>query len=508
MIRLSSVLIRRIQTVFAVLGVACLLQMPGLRLSEAVAADEVPDQPAAGLRAEEQAVLERLGKPQFGDFAAIRERRILRVLVSYSKTNFFIDESTGRPHGFEFELLEGYVKQLNDQIKGTYGKVKVAYIPVPFSELLSDLEAGKGDIAAAGLTVTAARAKSVDFTEPYLRDVREVVVHNKAESGIASTDDLAERTVHVKGSSSYVTGLEAFNERLKAKGKTPMKVVEEPAHIESEELLEMVNAGAVALTVVDEHVALAWSRVLPEIRVRDDLVVNDGGSIAWAVRKDSPELRKSLDAYLQKVRKGTLHGNILHNRYFIENRWIRPPMTRTDLQRAEQLTNLFKKYGEQYGIDWLALLAQGFQESRLDQSVRSPAGAVGIMQLLPSTAAGKAVAISNIEKLENNIEAGAKYMTYLRDTYFNEPNIPPADRLDFSWAAYNAGPTRIQRLRKEARERGLDPDRWFFNVEVLAAEQIGRETVGYVDNINKYYITYRHYAENRAAVARRLDPRV
>jgi len=124
------------------------------------------------------------------------------------------------------------------------------------------------------------------------------------------------------------------------------------------------------------------------------------------------------------------------------------------------------------------------------------------MQLLPSTAADASVGIPDIHLLENNIHAGTKYLAFLRDRYFSDPAIAPADRVDFAWAAYNVGPARIRRLRRHAFERGFDPNRWFDNVERVAAEELGREPVDYVANINKYYLAYKlHYESERERLA-------
>jgi membrane-bound lytic murein transglycosylase MltF len=113
------------------------------------------------------------------------------------------------------------------------------------------------------------------------------------------------------------------------------------------------------------------------------------------------------------------------------------------------------------------------------------------MQLLPSTAADKSVGIPDIHNADNNIHAGVKYMRWIRETYFNDDAVGEINKTLFSFASYNAGPNRIRRLRAKSAERGLDPNVWFQNVEIIAAEEIGRETVQYVSNIYKYYAAYR-----------------
>lgn len=258
----------------------------------------------------------------------------------------------------------------------------------------------------------------------------------------------------------------------------------------TEDILELVHAGVFKLTVADRHIAVPWAATMSGLKVHEELVVHTGGSIAWAVRKDNPQLRADLDAFIAKNKKGTLLGNILFNRYFKDSKWISNPVNAAQQERLEALRDIFQKYGKIYDIDWLALAAVGYQESRLDQSVRSTAGAVGIMQMKPSTAADKNVGITPIDTVDKNIHAGAKYLAFLRDRYFSGPEISPGARLDFTLAAYNAGPSRIISLRREAAEKGYDPNRWFFNVETVAAARVGSETLRYVSNINKYYLAY------------------
>ena len=161
------------------------------------------------------------------------------------------------------------------------------------------------------------------------------------------------------------------------------------------------------------------------------------------------------------------------------------------MQRFRDTAPIFLKYANQYDFDWLMRMAQAYQESRLDHATKSPAGAVGIMQIKPSTAADKRVNIKDINQLENNVHAGTRYMRFLRDHYFGDSDMNETEKTLFAFAAYNAGPSRLINLRREAAAAGLDPNVWFGNVEVIAARRIGRETVQYVSNIYKYWMTYR-----------------
>ena len=330
----------------------------------------------------------------------------------------------------------------------------------------------------------------VAFAKPYIPNVREVVVSGPGAPPIQNLDALAGSKIWVRDGSSYGEHLQSLSARFEAAGKPPIDIVEAPEYLSTGDLLEMVNAGVMSYAVADEHIANAWATVLPKIVVHEDVTINTGGAIAWAVRPDNPKLAASLDAFVGTIKKGTLHGNIFFNRYFKDSKWISNPLTDADQKRLEDLRDLFQKYGEMYGFDWLALAATGYQESGLDQSQRNPSGAIGVMQIKPSTAADKNVGVTPIDTIENNIHAATKYMAFLRDRYFSDPAIPAGARLDFTLAAYNAGPARIAGLRKEAAQKGYDPNLWFSNVETIAAARIGRETVTYVANINKYYMAY------------------
>ena len=442
---------------------------------------------------DEQALFRRINKPFKGDLPEIRKRKFIRVLVNYSKTNFFF--AGGKPLGFEYELLNEYEKYLNKPPIEIQQKTKVVFLPVPFDQLLVALKEGRGDIAAAGLTITPGRKKHVAFTNPYIPDVREVVVANSDVKDINSVSDLSGQMVCVRGASSYVTHLKALNEQFIQQRRSPIKIMESDRYLVTEDILELVNAGVVSITVADQHVAEAWSEVLPDIVVRQDLKVNAGGKIAWAVRKENPELLSHLNAFIKKHRKGSILVNILFNRYYQNSEWIKNPILEKERKKLQNLIALFKKYANRYEFDWIAIAAQAYQESGLDHNKRSPNGAIGIMQVLPSTASDKSMNIKNIHLLENNIHAGVKYLHFLRDRYFSSPEIEPASMVSFSWAAYNAGPAKINRLRRIAKRRGFDPNKWFFHVEKIAAELMGRETVTYVANINKYYVAYRLYYE-------------
>ncbi len=431
-----------------------------------------------------QEVLDRPVAIRTADLKEIRESRILRVLTTYNKTNFFVE--TGRPRGFEYELIKEYEKSLNEGMPRGQ-RVTAVFVPVPKLELLSALIEGKGDIVAAGLTVTPERAAQIAFTAPYLSKVSEILVTRKGAE-ISSLEQLGGRKVYVAAGTSYVDHLRKLNQELQRSGNTPAEIVEVPSALETEDLLELVNAGIIDHTFADRHLAEVWSRVLADIVLRPDLTIHEGGQIAWAVRAQNPDLLANLNAFVKTTRRGTLLGNILFRRYYQSAKWVGNPLTKEGRARLDRFITLFKKYGDRYDLDWLALAAVAYQESGFDPSVKSAAGAVGLMQITAQTAVQ--VGISDFEEVENNIHAGAKYLAWLRDTFFLDPEIERAARVDFIVAAYNAGPSRVVGLRKRAAEMGLDPRKWFGNVEQVALRDVGREPVQYVANVNKYYFAF------------------
>ena len=427
------------------------------------------------------------------DFDGMKDRRLVRMLVAYSKTFYFIDKGTQR--GSTYELGTLLEKALNAGTKDRARPIRVVFIPTSRDQLLPALAAGRGDIAAANLTITPERLELVDFSAPIAGDVSEILVTPAGTTAPASAEGLSGAKVHVRRSSSYYSSLVRLNTRLKALGKAPVEIVPADENLEDEDILEMVNAGLIPATIVDSHIANFWKQIFETIELHPDVRVREGGEVAWAIRKDSPQFKQVVDAFIAKNRKGSATGNDILNRYLKSTKWVKNATADADMKRLREVTDLFKKYSDQYGFDWLLVAAQGYQESGLDQSTRSRVGAIGVMQVMPATARDRNVNIPNIHELEPNIHAGVKYLRFMVNEYFDEPGIDRVNRHLFAFASYNAGPNRIQRLRKVAADEGLDPNKWFNNVEVVVAREVGRETVQYVSNIYKYYLAYKLVVE-------------
>lgn len=423
------------------------------------------------------------------DLPAMLERRIIRVLVSYNQTNFFI--VGGVKKGLEYELMNKFEAYVNTSLRRNELDVHVVFITVPFSQLLQNLVDGKGDIVAAGLTVTPERQAEVAFSRPYIKNIKEIVVASSDAADIEKAKDLSDKKVIVTNGSSYVEHLQRLNKQLKEQRLPPVKIEIADPNLVTEDLLQMVNAGIYSYTIADSHIAELWSSALSNIKLKKSAVINEGGKIAWAVRKNNPKLLEILNKFSRKHQQGTLVGNILIQRYYQDTKWVENPLTEKRKEQLDKYLELFKKYAAQYQFDWKLLAALAFQESKLRQSAKSHTGAVGIMQIKPSTAADKKISIKNVEiSAEQNIHAGTKYLAFLRDRYFADEPLDPFDQFAFTAAAYNAGPAKIREVRQKAKAHNLDPNKWFDNVEYMAKKIIGNETVQYVANIYKYYLSY------------------
>jgi membrane-bound lytic murein transglycosylase MltF len=429
-----------------------------------------------------------------GDYDGLVERRFLRVLVPYSRTLYYLDGPEQK--GIAYEALRELEGQL-PLIPGSRIRPKIVIIPTTRDRLLPALAEGYGDVAIGAFTVTDLRREIVDFTTPTMRGIENVVVTGKNAPTVLTEADLAGSEIHVQRTSSYYEDLVALNERLSSAGLRPVSIQEVDARLEEEDVLQMVDAGIIPATVSKRPIAEFWAQLYDQLVVHSQVALRSDGQIAWALRKETPQIKTIIDGFVVKHRAGTLFGNVLLQRYLGSTRRLKNPTSAAELAKYRAMAEHFREYADRYGSDWLLAVAQGYQESELDHSKRSEAGAVGVMQIKPSTAADRNVGIANVEVLENNIHASIKYMNYLRDRYFRDPAIDPLDQGLLTLAAYNAGPTRVITLRQKAAAVGLDPNQWFGNVEIIAARVIGRETVDYVGNVYKYYSAYKAVAAQR-----------
>ena len=439
--------------------------------------------------------LEVTTRPWKGDFDGMLERRAVRIYVPYSRSLYFVDK--GRERGISAQLIREFERSLNKKYAKQLGNrpITVFVVAATRDKLRDDLLQGHADVAVGNIKVLDELTKDVDFVAPDDTAVStEIVVTGPTSPSIASIDDLSGKTVHVRKASSYYLSLVALNDRFKNAGKPEVKIGLVPDALEDEDLLEMINVGLLQTIVVDDWKAKAWAQLLPKVRVHDDIVMRPKTKVGWALRKQSPKLAAELNDFYVKYAKqqGTI-GTRMQKEYMSRVKVLHNATAGEDQKRFEALTAVFSKYGQQYKFDPLMLAAQGYQESQLNQAAKSAVGAVGIMQLMPAT--GEELKVGDIHQAEPNIHAGAKYMDQLMTKYFPDAQFDEQNRTLFAFASYNCGPGNISRMRKEAEKRGLDPNQWFNNVEIVTAEKIGIETTTYVRNIFKYYAAYRLTAD-------------
>jgi len=434
-----------------------------------------------------------------GDFDVMLERRVIRVLAPYSRTFFFNER--GRERGYSADLVRVFEKYLNQKLAATLDErpLTVLIIPTTRERLLPDVVNGLGDIAVGNLIVTDSRQAMVDFVvAPDAIPQSEVVLTGPKSPAIAALDDLSGKTVHVRPSSSAFESLTALNERFKASGKQPVTLVAVPDALEDEDMMEMLDLGLFQAIVVDDIVARMWAPVLPHVKINKDAVTRKRAVSGWAVRKTNPKLKAAiLDAYVNAVQKTPRTLSSRLRSYSGRIRQLQDPTRSAEYKRFQDTIALFKSYGAKYHFDPLMLAAQSYQESQLDQEARSPVGAIGLMQVMPAT--GAELKVGDITLADPNVHAGTKYMDRLMTRFFPDATFDDVNRTLFAFAAYNCGPGNMRKLRQAAAERGLDPNVWFNNVEVVTADRIGLETTTYVRNIFKYYVSYKLLADMHQA---------
>ncbi len=424
-----------------------------------------------------------------GDLDEMLKARNLRALVLINPISFFYQN--GQPHGIMYEALEELERFVNKKYKTGALKVKVTFIPMSPDDLAEALNEGVGDFVAHGIVITPAREQKYAFTIPIQSDVKDILVTSSELGNVTNFDELVGKDIYANPLTERYAELEALNAQRLKDGKPPLTIKPADKNLQEDDLVEMVNAGLIPATVTSQPRAELWAQVLPKLKPQPELVFANGHDVAWVMRKNNPELKKLLDEFVETHKVGTSFGNTLLRRYLQNTKWIKNSTSAEEMRKFQSYVQYFKKYSDEYNFDYLMIAAQGYQESLLDQNRKSPVGAVGIMQVMPKFAAANPINVKNVHSADQNILAGVRMLRNIADTYFNDPNIDQVNKTLFTFASYNAGPNRIVRLRKKAAADGLNPNKWFGNVELEVAEDVGQETVTYVSNIYKYYIAYK-----------------
>ncbi|MBI1948804.1 MAG: transporter substrate-binding domain-containing protein [Deltaproteobacteria bacterium] len=413
------------------------------------------------------------------DLEQIKKRGSLRVLTRNNAVSYFLHK--GQQQGFDYELIKLFAKD--------HGLRVDVVVPPEASDLMPWLLAGKGDVIAAQLTVTDARKRDVAFSAPYLF-ADEVLVQPAAAPPLAALAELKGTTLHVRKSSSYRSTLDALQAQ-----HGPFTVVDAPEDQETEQLIAKVGDGTMPLTVADSTIAAVELAYRTDVQAT--LPLKTGAEIAFAVRPTSTALRGALDAFVKKRFRG-LEYNVLKQRYFTERRASAGGTAAAPSSGSvSDYDALMKERARQYGLDWRLLAAQAYQESRFDPKAKSWVGAQGLFQVMPAT--GREMGFTDLEDPGQGVHAGAQYMAKLIDSF--DSRIPFKQRVRFALAAYNAGRGHVEDARLLAAEQGLDPNRWFGNVEktMLLLQQPkyarrarhgycrGEEPVKYVSEIQSRY---------------------
>ena len=437
-----------------------------------------------------QRALETRLEQSTGDLDVLLAHRMIRMLVPYSPTLFYHDH--GHARGVVADAAAQLEKYLNHRFPDKR-PFTVVLIPTTRDRLLQGLNDGEGDVAAGSLTITVARLERYDFTTPTFSDVNQVFVTGPDAPELRSLEDMAGQTVYVRKSKSFYDNLVALNARFEhpdppIRPLPPMQLALLPDELESEDVLDMVDAGLIPIAVCEEWLASIWADHLPKLVVRRDLVLREGTDLGWAMRKSSPKLKAVLDDFIRTRRSTGFFKSLLHQADVDVGQML-DATGKQEREKFDATIDVFRQYAQQYEFDYLMLAAQGYQESRLDQSARSKSGAIGIMQLMPST--GASMKVGDIKRLDPNVHAATKYMAHLMETYFKDAKFDEQNRTLFAFASYNAGPGNIAKVRARARADGVDPNVWFNQVERVAARTIGQEPVVYVRNVFKYYVAYK-----------------
>lgn len=428
------------------------------------------------------------------DLADIRRSGVLRVLVNQSRNSS--GEVGGEAIGIEYNRLRAFEQFLNRD--GRDGReIRLKLIPKAKDQLLAALQRGEGDIVAPGELLNPHGGLDIRASTPIRRDVPMVLVSRQGERRYKRLEQLAGRTLVLPVGSTAGEALHGVNQRLGQRKLAPIGVEWIDPSLAVEDVLEMVQAGIFSMTAVEQPIAERWAKVMPKLRIERHLVLDNGGDMVWFTRRDAGMLQASVDRFLTGYR-APANQDVAFQRVYRRLYQVHTPLQRADRQRLEKLRPVLQRYAGQNQLDWLNLAALAFKESSLNPQARGASGATGLMQITPSAATS--VGISDVRGLDGNVQASAKYLAQLRRTYFASPRFNERERMAFILAAYNVGPQRVQSLRAEAKRRGLNPDQWFFQVERVAAEQLGMGVVSYVNSVNKYYLAYDRERD-------RLEPR-
>ena len=418
------------------------------------------------------------------DLAEIRRSGVLRVLVNQSRNSS--GEIKGEAIGVEYARLRAFEQYLNRNAAS--GKaITLKIVPKAKDQLLGALQRGEGDLVAPGELLPLTGMKGISRSRPVVSDVALVLVSRHGGPRYQRLEQLSGRSLALPPGSAAGPALAQLNKQLMERKLAPIVAEWVDPTLAVEDVLEMVQAGVYPATVVEQTIAQRWAKVMPKLRIEQHLSLGEKTSMHWFVRKEASMLRASADRFLKDYDLPD-NQDAAFERVYRRLYKVQYPLDRVGRQRLEKVRPTLQRYAEQIELDWLNLAALAFKESTLNPAARGAGGATGLMQVTPATA--RAMGVSNVQQLDNNVQASARYLANIRRNYFASPRLNERERMAFILAAYNLGPQRVQSMRAEARRRGLNPDQWFFQVERIAMETVGMGVVAYVNSVNKYYLAY------------------
>ena len=435
------------------------------------------------------------------DLAQIRSSRVLRVLVNQSRNSSA--QVQGQNIGMEYHRLRAFEQYLNGHARDGQ-EISLKIIPKAKDQLLGALQRGEGDLVAPGELLDAQAVRAVSASEPIVSNVPLLLVGIKGERRYTRLEQLSGKALALPTGSAAGEAINQINQKLALHKLPPVKIEWVDPSLAVEDVLEMVQGGIFHLTIVEQPIAERWGKILPKLRFDRQVLISEPGEEFWFVHRDASMLRASIDRFLTTY-KAPSDQDVAFLRIYRRLYQVRNPLARNDRQRLEKVRTVLQKHASEQGLDWLNLAALAFKESSLEPSARSGSGPTGLMQITPSAA--QRVGVNNIQSLDSNVQAGARYLALIRRKFFASPKLNERERMAFILAAYNIGPERVQGMRAEARRRGLNPNQWFFQVERIAMEQVGMGPVSYVNSVNKYYLAYDREREALEAPGQKVASR-
>lgn len=398
-------------------------------------------------------------KPYVRDLDQIREDGVLRAITTYSMTSYFLYR--GEPMGFEYELLQRLATELGVKLE--------IVIADDMDDMIGMLNRGEGDIIAYGLAITDARKQDVEFTHHHYT-THQVLVQRKPDGWqkmprhkidkklIRSPLDLIGKTVSVRRSSSYSERLQHMSKEMG--GAIFMDTM--PGSLSTEDIIKMVSDGKLDYTIADENIASINQTYYPDLDVKTQVSLEQ--RIAWPVRCTSPQLKQAVDDWVRKMSNKSEYY-VIYNKYFKYkksfNRRVNSELFSMRTGKISQYDGIVKEHSKTIGWDWRLISSQIYQESKFNNEASSWSGAMGLMQIMPETAAD--MGVYDLLDPNANVAVGTAYLEQL---WYKWKDIPDSlQRIKFTMASYNCGYGHVRDAQRLAVKYCNDRNTWDANVD-------------------------------------------